>query len=64
MPAYNKRFGEIGVRVITRTSVHPLTVSDSPNCVQSSSNFAKPAGVLEARRGDSAVYRQRMKKMK
>ena len=28
--AYNKRLGEIGVKVITRTSVRPLTVSDSP----------------------------------
>jgi len=40
----NKRFGEIGVKVITRTSVSPITVSDNPNCVQSNPNFAKPLG--------------------
>ena len=42
--AANKRFGEIGVKVITRTSVRPLTVSDNPNGVQSIPNFAKPPG--------------------
>ena len=46
MPAHNKRFGEIGVKVMTRISVRPLTVSDNPNGVQSSPNFAKPAGTL------------------
>jgi len=44
MPAYNKRFGKIGVKVITRTSVRRLTVNDSPNDVQSFPNFAKPPG--------------------
>ena len=44
MAADNKRFGEIGVKVITRTSARPLTVSDNPNSVQSSPNFAKPPG--------------------
>jgi len=34
MPAY-MRFGEIGVKVIARISVRPLTVSDNPNGVQS-----------------------------
>jgi hypothetical protein len=43
--AYNKRFGEIGVEVTTRTSVYPLTVGDNPNCVQSFPNFAKPPDV-------------------
>jgi len=43
-PADNKRFGEIGVKVIAQTSVRPLTVSDNPNCVQLSPNFAKPPG--------------------
>jgi len=42
MPAPNKRFGEIGVKVIARTSARPLTVSDNPNGVQSIPNFAKP----------------------
>jgi hypothetical protein len=42
MPSHNKRFGEIGVEVITRISVRPLTVGDSPNCVQSIPNFVKP----------------------
>ena len=44
MPAPNKRFGEIGVKVIARTSVRPLTVSDNPNDVQLRPNFAKPPG--------------------
>ena len=42
MPADNKRFGEIGVKVIVRISARPLGGSDSPNGVQSSPNFAKP----------------------
>ena len=42
--AYNKRFGEIGVKVIARISVRPLTVSDNPNGVQLIPNFAKPPG--------------------
>ena len=44
MPADNKRFGKIGVKVITQTSVRPLTVSDNPNGVQLIPNFAKPQG--------------------
>jgi hypothetical protein len=44
MPADNKRFGEIGVKVISRILLRPLTVCDSPNCVRSSPNFAKPPG--------------------
>jgi hypothetical protein len=44
MPAPNKRFGEIGGEVTVRILVHPLTVSDSPNSVQSSPNFVKPPG--------------------
>jgi len=44
MPAPNKRFGEIGVKVIARTSARRLTVSDNPNSVQSRPNFAKPPG--------------------
>jgi len=43
-PADNKRFGEIGVKVTTRTSTRRLTVSDNPNGVQSIPNFAKPLG--------------------
>ena len=31
MSAYNKRFGEIGVKVIARISARRLTVSDNPN---------------------------------
>ena len=54
MPAYNKRFGKIGGKVITRISVCPLTVGDNPNDVQSSPNFAKPPGrYLQA--GESAM---------
>jgi len=44
MPTPNKRFGEIGVKVIARTLVSRLTVSDNPNGVQLSPNFAKPPG--------------------
>ena len=44
MPADNKRFGEIGVKVIVQTSVRPLTVGDNPNGVQSNPNFVKPPG--------------------
>jgi len=50
MPASNKRFGEIGGKVILRlrsvtiirASVRLLTVSDNPNGVQSIPNFVKP----------------------
>ena len=44
MPAPYKRFGKIGVKVTARTSVRPLTVSDDPNSMQSSPNFAKSPG--------------------
>ena len=44
MPSSNKRFGEIGGKVIARISARRLTVSDNPNCVQSIPNFAKPPG--------------------
>jgi hypothetical protein len=44
MPAHNKRFGEIGGEVITQISLNPLTVCDSPNCVQLSPNFVKLPG--------------------
>ena len=44
MPADNKRFGEIGVKVIARISARLLTVSDNPNGVQLRPNFAKPPG--------------------
>jgi len=44
VPASNGRFGKIGVKVITQTSARRLTVSDNPNGVQSSPNFAKPPG--------------------
>jgi len=30
--SHNRRFGEIGVKVITRISVRRLTVGDSPGC--------------------------------
>ena len=46
MPAGNKRFGEIGVEVIVRISVCPLTVSDSPNCVQLFPQLRQAAGTL------------------
>jgi hypothetical protein len=42
--AANKRFGEIGVEVIARILLRPLTVGDSPNSVQLNPNFAKPPG--------------------
>ena len=35
---------KLGCKVITRTSVLSLTVSDNPNGVQSLPNFAKPPG--------------------
>jgi len=35
---------KLGGKVTTRTSVRPLTVSDNPNDVQLSPNFAKPPG--------------------
>jgi len=35
---------KLGGKVITRTSVRPLTVSDNPNGVQPIPNFAKPPG--------------------
>ena len=35
---------KLGYKVITRISARPLGGSDSPNCVQSSPNFAKPLG--------------------
>ena len=35
---------KLGCKVITRTSARRLTVSDNPNCVQSSPNLAKPLG--------------------
>ena len=35
---------KLGGKVITRTSVQPLTISYNPNGVQSSPNFAKPPG--------------------
>jgi len=35
---------KLGGKVITRTSARRLTVSDNPNCVQLSPNFAKPLG--------------------
>ena len=44
MPADNGQFGKIGVKVITRISARPLTVSDKSNNVQSAPNFAKPPG--------------------
>ena len=44
MPSSNKRFGEIGGKVIALTSARRLTVGDNPNCMQSSPNFAKPPG--------------------
>ena len=55
MPADNKRFGEIGGEVIIRISVRPLTVSDSPNCVQLPPQLRQAAGTLAAMQGDSAV---------
>jgi len=48
MPAHNKRFGEIGGEVIIRISVRPLTVGDSPNCVQLTPQLHQAAGTLDA----------------
>jgi len=57
MPAYNKRFGEIRVKVILRLRSVTLTVSDNPNGVQSFLNFAKPPGrCMQA--GESAVDKE------
>ena len=57
MPAPNKRFGEIGVKVIIRISACPLTVSDNPNGVQLSPNFAKPSGRY-AQAGENAADKE------
>jgi len=46
MPACNKRFGEIGGEVIARISVCPLTIGDSPNCVQLTPQLRQAAGTL------------------
>ena len=46
-PADNKRFGEIGGEVITRISVRPLTLCDSPNCVQLTPQLRQAAGTLD-----------------
>ena len=48
MPAYNKRFGEIGGEVTVRISVRPLTVGDSPKCVQLTPQLRQAAGTLSA----------------
>ena len=48
MPAYNKRFGEIGGKVTVRISVRPLTCSDSPNSVQLTPQLRQAAGTLSA----------------
>ena len=39
---------KLGGKVITRTLARPLTVSDNPNGVQSSSQLRQAAGTLEA----------------
>jgi hypothetical protein len=62
MPASNKRFGEIGVEVITRILLCPLTVGDSPNCVRLSPNFAKPPGRYVKCGGSAAAKHIRQKK--
>jgi len=53
MPAHNKRFGEIGGEVIIRISLSPLTVGDSPNCVQLTPQLRQAAGTLAAMQDDS-----------
>jgi hypothetical protein len=35
---------KVGVKLLPEFLLRPLTVSDSPNCVQSSPNFATPPG--------------------
>ena len=56
MPALNKRFGEIGGKVIIRISVCPLTGSVSPNCVQLTPQLRQAAGTLcEMRRKCSVI---------
>jgi hypothetical protein len=43
--------------------LHPLTVGDNPNCVQSSPNFAKPPGrYLQATEAQSAKEVERKNK--
>jgi hypothetical protein len=54
MPASNKRFDEIGGAVIARILLSPLTVGDSPNCVQLSPQLRQAAGPLGAS-GEGAV---------
>ena len=62
MPADNKRFGEIGGKVIARISLYPLTGSVSPNCVQLIPQLRQAAASLHAsgrqrRREDIALKR-------
>jgi len=64
MPADNKRFGEIGVKVITRTSARPLTVIDNPNGVQSIPNFAKLPGRCYLQATNERHRRQPAEKLK
>jgi len=46
MPADTGGFSKLGGKVITRISARRLTVSDSPNGVQSRPNFAKSLGFM------------------
>jgi hypothetical protein len=35
---------KLGLKLLTEILLLPFTVGDSPNCVQSNPNFAKPPG--------------------
>jgi len=48
MPAPDKRFGEIGSKVIIRTLAHPIAGSDSPNCSAVAPQLRQAAGMLVA----------------
>ena len=47
---HNKRFGKIGVKVITRTSARPLSVSDNSKRRTVAPQLRQAAGTLAAMR--------------
>ena len=51
MPADNKRFGEIGVKVTARIELCPFVVSDSPRCSAVEPQLRQAAGPLAASGG-------------
>jgi hypothetical protein len=48
---------KLGLKLLPEILLRPLTVGDSPNCVQLSPNFAKPPGRC-TQAGESAADRK------